>query len=143
MNEKTGGCVGVIVRQIDDEAGNIELFLVKYQEPVGVVLPWGHIEDDEPPLSAAERVLHDDTGLKMTAYQLLFHDFIKSESSCHETHEWWIYRVDAIGEIIPCDPGEHNKFIGYESVEVMREYMERGEVDPTWFCHILPALGII
>jgi len=50
--------------------------------------------------------------------------------------------VDAIGRIVLRDPQKH-KFIGYESIAVMKEYKELGEVDPTWFHHILPALKII
>ena len=134
-----GKSVGAIIK---DSSGR---YLVQYRlkPPIGLALPAGHIDEGESPLVCIRREVFEETGLAVKYSNQIFHRTLPT--GCykgHDSHEWWVYDVEAEGEPRLMEPDKH-RFVRFMPIEEMRPYIERGEVDPAWFKYILPALGII
>lgn len=138
--DSIGKSIGAIIR--NSRGGYLLLYRLKI--PQGLAMPAGHIDQGENPEGALWRELEEETGLEISRTKEVFHDLIL-DNPCrdgHKGHEWWVYEVEFVGEPMLREKKQH-KFLKWMSPEEMRPYIERGETDPAWFKHILPALKII
>jgi 8-oxo-dGTP pyrophosphatase MutT (NUDIX family) len=135
-----GRSVGAIIK---DKNGR---FLVQYrlQVPLGLALPAGHIEPDEPAWEALAREILEETGIKVEDAREVLCDvaFPNPCAKNHDVHRWWVFDVVKwSGKLKLKEPTKH-RFVEFMSAAEMKLYAIRGEVDPVWFDYIFPALGI-
>jgi len=137
--ESIGKSVGAIVQN----AGGLYLVQYRLKHPIGLAMPAGHIEENETPKVALHRELREETDVWINGSKLVFHETLQNPCpKDHKFHEWWVYKASIVGKPQLLEPTKH-KFLEWMSLEEMLPYIERGEVDPAWFKHILPALKII
>ena len=137
-NNSAGRSVGAIVKRGEE-------FLVQYrlQEPRGLAMPAGHVDEEELPEEAAERELLEETSLRAKNCKLLWSGFVPVGcGKSHDGHYWDVFGVEAEGEPELREPEKH-AFVKFMTIEEMRSYIEKRDYDAAWFEHILPALGII
>lgn len=145
MLRYTCKAVGSIIK---NEAG---LYLVVYRlkDPKGLAMPAGHIKYGEDAGDAIRRETLEETGIRIinmrrNSERLI--DIGHHNRQCTRGatfHDWIVFEVLTWeGEPQRCEPDKH-EFVRFMSSEEISQYVEKGDVDPSWSKFIWKERGIL
>jgi ADP-ribose pyrophosphatase YjhB (NUDIX family) len=115
--------VGAVIRNSEGEI----LMIDRLKTPYGFACPAGHIDEGEAPETALVREVLEETGLKVKSFKEYRINYSSDDfSDCPQEpcsrgidfHMWFIYEVEAEGELIFKD--DEVKSIGFYSIEEIK-----------------------
>ncbi|MFH1769860.1 MAG: NUDIX domain-containing protein [Parcubacteria group bacterium] len=114
------------------------LLMDRMHPPFGFACSAGHIDEGETPEETVVREVEEETGLKVTKYELVMNTVDEGHACSHgvDVHEWSVYRCEVTGEMK--FNLEEAKSIDWYSSEEMKQI----KIEPIWE-YIFKKLKII